>query len=633
MAERFMHRQNSAIGRFGDAWSRWVARMFRLDEPPVIERLPAGYQTRHALPFLFDIVRSMLLGRTLLVVVAAVISQVMFSLQPLALSRLIDGLNAELEGRAGASATLWVFVLFGFWVGGPFFFQLAQFINVYVYPQMRVAIKTRLFQHLMGHSPHFFQVNLPGRLAQKISQAATSSHGVVNALTIDGVQTIILMITSSFLLGTLSTAYGLTLAIWIAVFLGLTAYLGSFGVLLFKTLQNAISKVSGRLVDTINNWELVRGFAGLDRELDVLASVLGEETARSRRARLFFVAMAVMHVTLGMVLLVWLVLSALAETRAGAMTIGEFTMVCTLSANVVMVVRLLGRRMVDFFADYGSFRDGIELILQPHAMPDRRRAEALTVDQGAIRFEDLTFTYPDGTRVFEHLNLDIRPGEKVGLVGASGAGKSTVIRLLTRQFMPEAGAILIDGQDIADVTLASLSQAIGEVGQVPNVFHRTVGDNIAYGAPGANEDAIWQAAMAAHCDDFIRQRGDGLDTLVGERGLKLSGGERQRLAIARALLKNAPILLLDEATSSLDSKVEAAIQDSLMRLMEGRTVIAIAHRLSTIIGMDRLLVLDEGQLVEEGTYEELLAKDGLFAAFWKRQMAVQPMAGLEKLGS
>ena len=614
-----------AVSGWFAAPAGWLVRWLRLDAAPVIEPLPEGYGTRGALRFLFDIVRSMLLGRVLLVVAAAIVSQVMFSLQPYALSRLIDSLGAELEGQGSGSSTgLWVATLFGFWVGGPFFFQLAQFINVYLLPALRVAIKARLFQHLMGHSPHFFQVNLPGRLAQKVTQAANSSQGVLATLTIDAVQTVILMITASALLGSLSAVYGWVLAAWIIIFLGLTAYLGSFGILLFKNVQNAVSKVSGRLVDTINNWELVRGFAGLDRERAVLAGALHGEAARSRRSRLFFVGMAGLHITLGMVLLVWLILSALTDARAGAISIGEFTMVCTLGANVVMVVRLLGRRMVDVFADYGSLRDGVELIMQPHGLPDRPGASLLRVDARRVDFDDVTFTYPDGTRVFERLNLTIHPGEKVGLVGASGAGKSTIVRLLTRQFLPDAGRILIDGQDIADVTLDSLSRAIGEVGQMPNVFHRSVGDNIAYGAPDVGDEAIWQAAEAARCRDFIDKRDQGLATLVGERGLKLSGGERQRLAIARALLKNAPVLVLDEATSSLDSEAEAAIQEALMRLMEGRTVIAIAHRLSTIIGMDRLLVLDAGRLVEEGSHAALLAKGGAYASFWKRQTRPVP---------
>ncbi|MGI9489378.1 MAG: ABC transporter ATP-binding protein [Geminicoccaceae bacterium] len=614
-----MQRDITLSAPLTDRFAHWFAHLMRLDVPPVIEPLPADYAERRALPFLFDVVRSVVLGRALMVIAAAIISQVMFSLQPYALSRMIDGLNAELEGQGIEVATFWVLLLFGLWISGPFFFQLAQFLNVYLVPALRAAIKARLFQHLMGHSPHFFQVNFPGRLAQKANQAANSAHKVVNTLTIDAVQTVILMITSSLLLGSLSAAYGWLLAAWVIVFLGLTAWLGSFGVELFRKVQNAASKVSGRMVDTINNWELVRSFAGLDRERDVLEGALAEEMARSKRARLFFVGMAVMHVTLGMVLLVWLILSVLAETRAGLMTIGEFTMACTLSANVVMIVRMLGRRMVDFFADYGSFRDGIELIMQPHGLIDRPQAGPLTVDRGTIAFENVSFAYPDGTNVFERLNLTIRPGEKVGLVGASGAGKSTIIRLLTRQFLPEAGRITIDGQDIAGITLESLSQAIGEVGQVPNVFHRSVGDNIAYGAPDADEDEIWQAAEAARCRDFIERRDRGLTTLVGERGLKLSGGERQRLAIARALLKNAPILVLDEATSSLDSEAEAAIQEALMRLMQGRTVIAIAHRLSTIVGMDRLLVLDAGRLVEEGHHDQLLAAGGVYARFWAEQ--------------
>ncbi|MDH3661894.1 MAG: ABC transporter ATP-binding protein/permease, partial [Alphaproteobacteria bacterium] len=346
-----MQRVRTAPFPFGNLLSRAFVRLMRLDAPPMLERLPANYRTAQALPFLFDAVRSVAAGRVLLVIAAAVMSQIMFSLQPYALSRMIDALNAELEGLDDGTATIWVVVLFGLWIGGPFFFQLAQLINVYLVPVLRAAIKAWLFQHLMGHSPHFFQANFPGRLSQKANQAANSAHRVVNSLTIDGVQTVILMMTSSLLLGSLSGVYGWALAIWVVVFLGLTAWLGSFGIELFRKLQNAASKVSGRMVDTINNWELVRGFAGLDRERHVLEDALAEEAARSRRARLFFVGMAIMHVALGMLLLIWLILSALAEARAGRMTLGEFIMVCTLSANVVMVVRLLGRRMVDFFAD------------------------------------------------------------------------------------------------------------------------------------------------------------------------------------------------------------------------------------------------------------------------------------------
>ncbi|MEZ5932236.1 MAG: ABC transporter ATP-binding protein [Alphaproteobacteria bacterium] len=616
-----MQRVRTAPLSFGDQLSQAFVRVMRLDARPAIQPLPEGYAERRALPFLFDIVRSMLLGRALLVVIAAVLSQVLFSLQPYGLSRLIDSLSVSLGSHPDApdDVALWVAMLFVFWIGGPFFFQLAQLVQVYLGPTLRVAIKARLFQYLMGHAPHFFQVNLPGRLAQKVTQAANSGQSVLFMLTIEGVQSVALVIVASALLGSLSLVYGTVLAIWMVVFMLLTASVGRFGIHLERSVQNEISKVSGRLVDTINNWELVRGFARLDHERHSLVGPLRRECSVSRRARLFLVGISVFHTVLGVVLMIWLVFSAIADTRAGVMTIGEFTMVTTLGMNVVMVVRMMGRRLVDFFADYGALRDGIELIMSPHAMPDRPRAGALTVHRGAIAFENVTFSYPDGTRVFEGLSLAIRPGEKVGLVGASGAGKSTIIRLLTRQFLPDAGRITIDGQDIAGVTQASLCEAIGEVGQVPNVFHRSVGDNIAYGAPDADEAAIWQAARAAHCDGFITQRGEGLGTLVGERGLKLSGGERQRLAIARAFLKNAPILVLDEATSSLDSEVEAAIQDSLMHLMRGRTVIAIAHRLSTIVGMDRLLVLEAGRLVEEGTHHQLLARGGVYAAFWDRQ--------------
>ncbi len=615
-----MHRQAISTSPVSTRLKGWFVRVMRLDAKPVIAPLPPGYAETRALPFIWDIIRSMFLGRILLVLIAAIVSQVLFSLQPYGLSLLIDSLSASLAAPGAADGVAAaVALLFVFWIGGPLFFQFAKLLNVYLAPHLRVAIKARLFQHLMGQSPHYFQDNLPGRLAQKVTQAATSGQGVMLMLSIELVQTFVLTVTACLLIGSLSPSYGMVLGIWIVLFLCSTAYIGRFGVHWSRGVQNAISKVSGRLVDTINNWDLVRGFARLDHEQSMLADTLQGEAAWGRRARLFFVVMGLLHMVLGICLMAWLVTRAIADTRAGLMTIGEFTMVCSLGMHVLMMVRMFGSRMVDFFAEYGALRDGIELIMQPHGLVDGPGAGALVVNKGEIEFRNIDFAYPDGTEVFEKLNLRIRPGEKVGLVGASGSGKSTIIRLLTRQFDPAAGSIVIDRQNIAHVTQDSLNRMIGEVGQVPNVFHRSVGDNIAYGAPDSDEQEIWEAAEAAHCLDFIERRAGGLATLVGERGLKLSGGERQRLAIARAWLKNAPILVLDEATSSLDSHAEAAIQEALMQLMEGRTVIAIAHRLSTIVGMDRLLVLEAGRLVEEGTHAELLRRDGAYAAFWTRQ--------------
>jgi ATP-binding cassette, subfamily B, bacterial len=242
------------------------------------------------------------------------------------------------------------------------------------------------------------------------------------------------------------------------------------------------------------------------------------------------------------------------------------------------------------------------------------------VREGAIRYENIKFAHPDGLQVFDGLNLMIRPGEKVGLVGPSGAGKSTLVKLLRRQFEPQAGRILIDAQDISHVTWDSLNEAIAEVPQVASIFHRAVRDNIRYAKPGADEGEVLHAATEAYAHDFITGRTTGYDTIVGEQGIKLSGGERQRVAIARALVKDARILVLDEATSSLDSESEHLIQQALWTLMQGRTVIAIAHRLSTIAGMDRIVYLEAGRIVEEGPHRELLAKGGAYARLWNRQM-------------
>jgi ATP-binding cassette, subfamily B, multidrug efflux pump len=301
-----------------------------------------------------------------------------------------------------------------------------------------------------------------------------------------------------------------------------------------------------------------------------------------------------------------------------------------MAAATAMALRLNGIshwvmwEMASLFEHIGTVQDGMNTLSKPHTVLDRPEAKALVVPRGEVKFENVQFAYGGKKVVIDDLNLTIRPGEKIGLVGRSGAGKSTVVNLLLRFYDLEAGRVLIDGQDVALVTQDSLRQQVGMVTQDTSLLHRSVRDNIVYGRPDATDEQMIAAAKKAEAHDFIQTLTDpkgrsGYDAHVGERGVKLSGGQRQRVAIARVMLKDAPILLLDEATSALDSEVEAAIQESLYRLMEGKTVVAIAHRLSTIAAMDRLVVMDKGRVVEEGSHAELLAAGGLYARLWAHQ--------------
>jgi ATP-binding cassette subfamily B multidrug efflux pump len=276
------------------------------------------------------------------------------------------------------------------------------------------------------------------------------------------------------------------------------------------------------------------------------------------------------------------------------------------------------------FENVGVVQESMETVAKPHGLVDAPDARPVVIAKGEVRFDDVTFHYGRDNGVFDHLSLTVRPGEKIGLVGPSGAGKSTLISLLLRLYDVEGGRILIDGQDIARVTQDSLRNSVAVVTQDTSLLHRSIRDNIAYGRPSAEDPEILQAVELAHAAEFIPQLQDhkgrrGFEARVGERGVKLSGGQRQRIAIARVILKDAPILVLDEATSALDSEVEAAIQESLTSLMRGKTVIAVAHRLSTIAALDRLVVIDQGRIVEEGTHAELLQRGGLYARLWHRQ--------------
>ncbi|MDK3022512.1 ABC transporter ATP-binding protein [Cupriavidus taiwanensis] len=507
----------------------------------------------------------------------------------------------------------------------PVFFGLHDvLVHQVISPSLSNLIRWQNHRYVLKQSLSFFQNDFAGRIAQRIMQTGFSLRdSAVQA--VDALWHVVIYAVSSLVLfAQADWRLMIPLLLWIACYVAALLYFVPRVKQRSVVATESRSRLMGRIVDGYTNITTLKLFAHTRQEEDYARDAMAEQTEKTRQAGRMVSGMDVTITAMNGALIagttglaVWLWSTGHVTTGAIALTTGLVIRINNMSGWIMWVVN-------GIFENVGQVQDGMKTIAVPRQVTDRAGAQPLRVTHGEVRFEQVAFHYGKGSGVIEGVNLTVRPGEKIGLVGPSGAGKSTLVNLLLRLYDVESGRILIDGQDIAGVTQESLRAQIGMVTQDTSLLHRSIRENLLYGKPSSTEAELAAALHRARADAFIPHLIDahgntGLEAQVGERGVKLSGGQRQRIAIARVLLKNAPILILDEATSALDSEVEAAIHESLETLMQGKTVIAIAHRLSTIARMDRLVVLDNGHIVESGTHAQLLAHGGLYARLWAHQ--------------
>ena len=550
------------------------------------------------------------IGSVILAVIASVTTQY-------GMKTLIDAVS---KGVGGGGNVWGAFALLcGLITADNLMWRVGCAMAAFSFVRVTGDVRRDLFGHLAGHSPTYYAERLPGTLAGRITSTAQAMFQTENVLSWNVLPPCLAVVVAISLISTVQPWMGLSLAGISFAMAGVIFLLARGGTPLHRAYAHEAAAVDGELVDVIGNMGVVRAFGATLRERARFAGRMTGEMAARRKSLLYMEKLRLIHAVMTAIITAGLLGWGIVMWQHGLASAGDMVLICSLGFTILHGTRDLAVALVDLTQNVARMEEALDALLVVHDLPDSANATELVSQFGRVEFQNVTFAYLGRKPVLSNFSLMIEPGQRVGLVGASGAGKSTVVSLLQRFHDVQTGAVLIDGQNIADVTQVSLRHAMAIVPQDISLFNRTVMENIRYARPEATEAEVLQAASIARCRDFIEALPEGFNTMVGDRGAKLSGGQRQRLAIARALLKNAPILLLDEATSALDSESEAAIQHALDHLMQGRTVIAIAHRLSTLRNFDRIVVMEDGRVIDDGTPDELSHRAGPYRDLLRQQ--------------
>lgn len=530
------------------------------------------------------------------------------------------------DGPAAARGIWLAFAILVFLIAADnLLWRLAGWVASFTFVRVTGDLRRDLFRHLTGHSPSYFADRLPGMLTSRITATSNAVYTIENMFVWNVLPPCVATLVAIAFVTTISTTMAGALSIVGAVVVYGMFRLAAAGKPLHHEFADKTATVDGEMIDIISNMPLVRAFCSLKNEHRRFDLTIDRELVARRRSLLYLERLRILHALITVVLTIGLLGWAIALWQHGEITTGDVVLACTLGLSVLHATRDLAVALVDVIQHQARLSEALATLLVPHDLRDHPEAAPLMRFGARVEFDKVSFQHPGGRQVFENLNLQLEAGQRVGLVGPSGGGKSTLFAILQRFYDVQQGRILIDGQDIARVTQESLRAAIAVVPQDVSLFHRSIMENIRYGRPNASDEEVLAAAAAARCD-FIEVLPQGMSTIVGDRGVKLSGGQRQRIAIARAFLKDAPLLLLDEATSALDSESEEAIRQALDSLMRDRTVIAIAHRLSTVRAFDRILVLHAGRIVQDGSPEQLMRRDGLYRELLQRQTVFEKEA-------